>query len=99
MAFGQGEDPSLSVGGQLQGIQFPVWRDALVRFAAEGEAPPDVINLFKALPRGRYESKDEVLRDLAEAARRFASGYPPDEDGANRDRRNLGKDAVGNRKP
>jgi hypothetical protein len=94
MAFGRGEDPSQSVGGQLEGIAFPVWQEALVRFVAENEAPPDVINLFKALPRGKYESRDEVMRDLAEAARRFATGHLPDDDGAPRDRRNLGRDAV-----
>jgi hypothetical protein len=94
MAFGVGEDPALSPAGQLASVQFPAWRDALVRLAEENGSPPDVINLFKFLPRGKYESAEEVMRDFAEAARRFATGGLPDDDGVNRDRRNLGRDAV-----
>ncbi len=36
------------------------------------------------------------MRDLAEAARRFASGGLPDDDGVDRDRRNIGRDLVEN---
>jgi hypothetical protein len=53
-----------------------------------------VINLFKCLPRGRYEGKEEVMRDFAEAARRFAMGGSDFHDGILRDRRNIGRDAV-----
>lgn len=94
MAFGQGEDPSLSPAAQLDGVEFPIWREQLVRQAAENGGHADVINLFKSLPQARYESKDAVLRDLAEAARRFAMGGARDDDDALRDRRNIGKDMV-----
>jgi hypothetical protein len=98
MAFGQAEDPRLSPAAQLEGVEFPAWRDTLVKIAAENEASVDVINIFKSLPKGRYESKVEVMRDFAEAARRFAMGGQPDseDDDALRDRRNIGRDAVEN---
>lgn len=94
MAFGIGEDPALSVTPHLEAVDYPVWREHLVRAAADGGASADVINVFKCLPRGRYESPTEVLRDLAEAARRFAMGNIPGENTEGRDRRNLGRDAV-----
>ena len=94
MAFGRAEDPSHSPGALLEEVDFPAWREALVRVAEDEEAPVDVINLFKSLPRGRYETREEVMRDFAEAARRFAIGGHEQDEGIVRDRRNLGRDAV-----
>jgi hypothetical protein len=97
MAFGIAEDPALSPSTHLDAVDsFPVWREQLVKLAADNGASVDVINLFKCLPRAQYASKDEVVRDFAEAARRFAMGNPhsDDDDEAIRDRRNLGRDAV-----
>lgn len=96
MAYGRAEDPGRSPSTQLDGVDYPAWRDTLVQIAADNGASMDVINLFKSLPRARYESKDEVVRDFSEASRRFATGNLPDDDGAVRDRRNLGKDAIEN---
>ena len=96
MAFGIGEDPARSVSSHLDGVDYPVWREQLGKIAMDNGAPADVINLFMSLPQGSYPSKDAVLRDLAEAARRFATGNfsQDDDDGARRDRRNIGRDAV-----
>jgi hypothetical protein len=94
MARTQTEDPGRSPAAQLEGVDYPVWREALVRSAEDNGATPEVINLLKSLPRGRYESQEEVLRDFAEAARRMAMGGAEEDDGVNRDRRNLGKDLV-----
>ena len=96
MAHGRAEDPALSPATHLDEVEFPIWREMLVQIAADNGASVDVINLFKSLPRNRYYSKEEVLRDFAEAARRFATGNIPDDDGQSRDRRNLGRDAVEN---
>lgn len=74
MAFGRGEDPSRSPAAQLDMVEFPIWREQLARQAADNGGHVDVINLFKSLPQARYDSKDAVLRDLGEAARRFAMG-------------------------
>lgn len=93
------ENPGLSPAAQLDEVEYPIWRDLLVKIAADNGASVDVINLFKSLPRAQYHSKDEVLRDFAEAARRFAMGNLDDEDGAVRDRRNIGRDAVENAPP
>lgn len=95
MAFGQGEDDSRSPVAHLDMVEFPIWREQLARQAADNGAHPDVINLFKSLPQARYESKESVQRDLAEAARRFAiGGLGDEEDDALRDRRNIGRDLV-----
>jgi hypothetical protein len=99
MAYGVAEDPALSVSTHLDAVDYPVWREQLVRAAEDGGASPDLINVFKSLPRSQYESREMVMRDLAEAARRFANGGLRDEDGANRDRRNIGRDAVENAPP
>ena len=97
MAYGHGEDPAFSPSTHLDAVEYPVWREVLVRVAADNGAPADVINLFKSLPRSQYGSKEEAMRDLAEAARRFAMGTPqPDADGVDRDRRNIGRDLVEN---
>lgn len=99
MAYGQTENPALSIPTHLDAVEYPVWRDQLVRAAEDNGADVDVINVLKFLPRSRYESKEEVMRDLAEAARRFAMGGLPDDDGAVRDRRNIGRDMVENAPP
>ncbi len=96
MAYGVAEDPALSIPTHLDAVDYPVWREQLVKAAADNGGSIDIINVFKSLPRSRYESKEEVMRDLAEAARRFANGGLRDDDGANRDRRNIGRDAVEN---
>jgi hypothetical protein len=94
MAYGIAEEPSHSIGPHLDSIEYPVWRELLVRVAADSGAPTDLINLLKSLPRSKYESKREVFRDLAEAARRFAMGLAPDDEDPTRDRRNIGRDHV-----
>jgi len=96
MAYGIAEDPALSPTTHLDGVDYPVWRDQLAKIAADNGADADVINLFKSLPKSRYESKEEVMRDFAEAARRFAMGNhnPPQEDNADRNRENIGRDLV-----
>lgn len=53
-----------------------------------------MINFFKSLPKQRYTSAEEVLRDFAEAERRFALGNVPDERGR---RENIGKVAAEDR--
>ncbi len=93
MAFGVGERPELSVTGHLQSVDYPADREELVEAAAEGDAPADVINFLKCLPRERYESEELVLRDLAEAARRFGMhGHAPLV--GTLDRRDLGRTVV-----
>ncbi|XXF79832.1 DUF2795 domain-containing protein [Myxococcaceae bacterium GXIMD 01537] len=99
MAYGVAEDPALSIPTHLDAVEYPVWREQLVKAAADGGASADIINVFKSLPRSRYETKVEVMRDLAEAARRFANGGLRDDDGVARDRRNIGRDAVENAPP
>lgn len=93
MAYGFAEDPTLSVTPHLDSADFPITREDLVLLAEEDGAPAQVINLFKSLPRERYESKDGVLRDLGEAARRMATG-PADHEDELYDRRNIGRDRV-----
>lgn len=96
MAYGQAENPALSIPTHLDAVDYPVWREQLVRAAEDNGADVDSINVLKFLPRTRYESKQEVMRDLAEAARRFAMGGFPEDDGVDRDRRNIGRDLVEN---
>lgn len=93
MAFG--ENPRHSPMACIEGVTFPATRDHLVLVAAEAEADVDVINIFKSLPKDEYVSEEDILRDLSEAARRFGmSNFAADEDGATRDRRDIGKEAV-----
>ena len=99
MAYGQAEDPALSVSTHLDAVDYPVWREQLVKAAADNGAPIDLINVFKSLPRTKYETREDVMRDLAEAARRFATGGLRDDDGVDRDRRNIGRDLVENAPP
>ena len=55
-------------------MDFPATREEIVENAEDGEAPVEVINFFKSLPKEQYRSQEEVLRDFAEAERRFATG-------------------------
>ena len=79
MARGIGEDPRRSPAEHIAQVEFPATRDDLVQTAAENEAPVEVINFFKARPRDSYRSAEEVLRDFAEAERRFALGNLSDD--------------------
>ncbi|MHB8878995.1 MAG: DUF2795 domain-containing protein, partial [Myxococcaceae bacterium] len=71
MSLKFGEDPARSITPHLDEVDYPAWRDQIVQAAEYSGAPADIINVFKSLPRAHYYSKDEVLRDLAEAGRRF----------------------------
>jgi hypothetical protein len=93
MAYGFAENPALSITPHLDSADFPTTREDLALLAEDGGAPVEVINLFKSLPRARYESKRDVLRDLTEASRRMATGRSRD-DGELHDRRNIGRDRV-----
>ena len=94
MARGIGEDPRRSPAWHIQQVEYPASRDELVATAEDDEAPAEVINFLKALPKDRYASVEEVLRDFAEAERRFALGNAAD----NRGRRDdLGKVAAEDR--
>lgn len=92
MARGFSEQPERSVAVHIDAVDYPTTRDELVLAAEEDEAPPEVMNLMRCLPRPRYESKTEVLRDLAEAARRFGEWPQRDADPL-RDRRDIGRAA------
>ena len=90
MARGIGEDPARSPASHVAQVQFPASREEMVATAEDNEAPAEVINFFKSLPRERYASQEEVLRDFAEAERRFASG-PADAGDARNRRDDLGR--------
>jgi hypothetical protein len=94
MAFGQGENPARSITPHLDSVDYPSTREQLVEAAEDNGAGVDIINVFKALPREEYLSREDVMRDLSEAARRFANGGLRDDDGVDRDRRNIGRDMV-----
>lgn len=91
MARGIGEDPRRSPAWHIAQVEYPASRDELVMTAEDNEAPAEVINFLKALPKERYESPEEVLRDFAEAERRFALGNVADDRGRRED---LGKAAA-----
>src|SRR2546421_12074114 len=91
MARGIGEDPKRSPGWHLAQLEYPATREDLVQTAEDNEAPPEVINFFKALPKQRYASAEEVLRDFAEAERRVAGG---DVAGGRGGGGNIGKGAA-----
>jgi Protein of unknown function (DUF2795) len=74
MAKGIGENPARSPAAHLQGIEYPASRDEIVETAADNDAPAEVINFLKSLPKQRYDSYEAVLRDFAEAERRFGAG-------------------------
>ena len=79
MARGIGENPAKSPAWHLQQIEYPASHDDIVETAADNDAPAEVINFLKALPKERYGAYEEVLRDFAEAERRFASGNTADD--------------------
>ena len=91
MARGIGEDPRRSPAAHIAQVEFPATREELVQTAADNEAPVEVINFFKSLPRDSYGSAEELMRDFAEAERRFALGNVPDDRGR---RENIGKVAA-----
>lgn len=90
MAFGFAEDPARSIGPHLEAADYPITREELVLLAEDDGAPASIINVLKVLPRTSYASAEEVRRDLAEAARRFAAGPGADREHL-RDRRNIGR--------
>jgi hypothetical protein len=94
MARGIGEDPRRSPAAHIAQVDFPASREELVQTAADNESPAEVINFFKSLPKERYASAEEVLRDFAEAERRLAGGDAAD-DRARRE--NIGKVAAEDR--
>ncbi|CAM3850586.1 DUF2795 domain-containing protein [Corallococcus sp. ZKHCc1 1396] len=94
MAYGQAEDPARSITPHLDSVDYPATREDLVEAAEDSGAPVDIINVFKSLPQKEYMLREHVLRDLAEAERRFAMGGLKDDDGVNRDRSNIGRDRV-----
>jgi hypothetical protein len=96
MAFGFAEDPARSLTPHLDSVDYPATREQIADAAQDNGANVDIINVLKSLPREEYQSREEVMRDLAEAARRFARGGLKDDDGADRDRRNIGRDLVEN---
>jgi hypothetical protein len=87
MAKGIGENPSRSPAFILKELDFPATRAEIVETAADSDAPPEVINFLKSLPKERYQSQEDALRDFAEAERRFAGGTA----GEAARRENLGK--------
>ena len=92
MAFGQAENPANSPVTHLDAVEYPVDKETLVQAAADNGASSDVINLFKSLPGSDYQSKEQVLRDLGEAARRFGlSNFDLDPEN---DRRDIGREAF-----
>jgi hypothetical protein len=87
MANGIGEDRSRSPAFILSQLEFPASRAELVETAEDSEAPVEVINFFKSMPKEKYQSQEEALRDFAEAERRFAGGVP----GEPGQRENIGR--------
>ena len=73
-------------------MDFPASRAEIVETAEDNEAPVEVINFFKSLPRESYGSQEEVLHDFAEAERRFALGGVGHAGRAQRE--NLGRSAA-----
>lgn len=96
MAYGLAEDPGLSITAHLDSVDYPAEREQIVRAAEDNGAPVDIINVLKSLPQEEYASREHVMRDLAEAARRFSQPWLKDDDGVDRDRRNIGRDLVEN---
>ena len=75
MARGIGEDPRRSPAEHIAQVEFPASREDLVQTAADNEAPVEVINFFKSLPRESYRSAEEVLRDVGLARHRILVGF------------------------
>lgn len=78
MARGIGEDPRRSPAHIVSQVEFPATREELIETAEDEEAPVEVINFFKCMPKEKYGSQEEALRDFAEAERRLATGNVPD---------------------
>jgi hypothetical protein len=91
MARGIGENPARSPAAHLQAVEYPATREEIVQTAGENEAPVEVINFLKSLPKEQYGSYEEALRDFAEAERRFGLGNLAD---GGRSREDIGKKAV-----
>lgn len=95
MAHKHGEALERSLSTHLDAVEYPTTRDLLQTAAMENAAPADLINVLKCLPSYSYLSKTEVLRDLAEASRRFATGNLPDtSDGVDRRRDDIGREPL-----
>ena len=92
MARGIGEDPRRSPATHVAQIDFPATRAEIVETAEDNEAPVEVINFLKSLPKESYASREQVLRDFAEAERRFAMGGRGDFSRSHRE--NLGRSAA-----
>src|SRR5712692_7734701 len=90
MARGIGENPARSPAAHLQALEYPATRDEIVQTAADNDAPVEVINFLKSLPKQRYGSYEEALRDFAAAERRFVLGNLADGSG----REDIGKKAI-----
>jgi hypothetical protein len=90
MARGIGENPARSPAAQLQAVEYPATRDEIVQTAADNDGPVEVINFLKSLPKPHYGSYEEVLRDFAEAERRFGQGNTAE----GRSREDIGKQAM-----
>jgi hypothetical protein len=91
--YGLKEAPTRSVNTHLETVDYPATPADIASAAADGEAPPEVVNLLRCLPRPLYARSEDVLRDLSEAARRFAGG-PHLYTDALRDRRNIGREVA-----
>ncbi len=91
--YGLKEVPAASITPHLDSVDFPATPVEIASAAADGEAPHQVVNLLRLLPRPLYAKKEDILRDLSEAARRFAGG-PRDHRDSLRDRRNIGREAA-----
>ena len=99
MARGIGEDPRRSPAANVAQVEFPATRDDLVETAEDNEAPVEVINFFKCLPKDSYGSQEEVLRDFAEAERRMATGNADPRGRRDDIGRGAARDAPGPRHP
>jgi hypothetical protein len=87
MAKSMPENPVRSPAFILSELEFPATRQEIVETAEDSEAPVEVINFLKSMPKERYGSQEEALRDFAEAERRFAGGTA----GEAGQRENLGR--------
>jgi hypothetical protein len=74
MARGIGEAPERSPAAILDMVDYPATPEDLAQAAAEAEAPVDTINFLRALPGPEYQSRDQAMRDFAEADARFGRG-------------------------
>jgi Protein of unknown function (DUF2795) len=91
MARGIGENPARSPAANLQAVEYPATREEIVQTAGDNDAPVEVINFLKSLPKERYASYEEALRDFAEADRRFGLGLLAND---GRSREDIGKKAM-----